>query len=305
MSQARRPEPLRHPGPATPHRRVSLATTTSPTHVVLRPGQSLLVALDDELRRLGRTSAQVSLLTGRFDRISYCFPAPSRDGSTAASYSETQHALAPARVIAGSATVGWRDDERFVHCHAVWHDGNGELRGGHLWPETLIGGEGMHALIYPLDAVEMICEVDTETRMPAFTPHPSLRSLDGAPSASHRAVASRVAPGVVLADAIRAVLIEHDCVRATIAGSLGSLVGATFHRGEDSYAVDGPATEVTIEGTVDLTRGPLAFDSLYGYAIDVHGKVTGGRIDAEHNVVAVTFELLAVESRVAEVVPHR
>jgi len=247
------------------------------------------------LEALGATSGQVELLDGSLSRVSYCFPALCEDGSTAVTYSSTHEALVPARLIAGSATVGYRDGERLAHCHASWFDANGDVRGGHLWWDTVIGPGPVHAIVHALDQAELICDTDSEIRLPVFTPHPRpSHNLEQANSV--RAVISRLAPGVDIAAAVREIMREQGFLQASIAGSVGSLVGAAFHRQDNTVAViDGPATEVTFSGEFDL-RDPNAPASWFsGMAIDRFGTVHAGEFVEEETIVACAMELLVEE----------
>ncbi|MEV7132168.1 DUF296 domain-containing protein [Arthrobacter sp. NPDC093128] len=294
MSLSRLIRPLEHPGVVSAERRTSVATRSIPTQVILPVGASLTEAVAEALEGLGATSGQVELLEGFLSRVSYCFPALCDDGSAAASYSSTHEAVVPARLISGSATVGFRDGKRFAHCHASWFDASGEVRGGHLWPETIIGPGPVQALVHALDEVELISDTDPECQLPIFTPHrrPS-HNLE--PRGSVRAVMSRLAPGVKVDTAVREIMLEHGFERASVAGSLGSLVGAVLHRGDSVLVVDGPATEVTVTGEFDLRdpHGPVT--RLSGMIIDRFGTVHAGDLVKDETIVACTLELLVEE----------
>ena len=171
MTLTRWTQPLRHPGPAATVRRTSIATTSTQAYVTLPAGARLIDAMSAEIERLGCVGGLVELLDGTFSRISYCCPALSQDGTVAVTYSGMHEALAPARLVAGSATVGFRDGERFAHCHVTWFDADGRLRGGHLWPDTVIGLEPIRAVVHALSDVDMISATDAESDLPVFTPH--------------------------------------------------------------------------------------------------------------------------------------
>jgi hypothetical protein len=89
-------------------------------------------------------------------------------------------------------------------------------------------------------------------------------------------------------------MVEHGFTRASIAGSVGSLCGPVLARQNSVLVVDGPATEVTFTGTVDLEDPDQS--QLHAMAIDRFGAVhTGVLVDGE-NIVAVTLELLVEET---------
>ncbi|MBT2514721.1 DUF296 domain-containing protein [Arthrobacter sp. ISL-30] len=273
-------------------RRTAVTTRTIPRPVILPAGARLLDAMAEALESLGATSGQVELLDGSLSRVSYCIPALCHDGSAAVTFSSTHEALVPARVIAGSATVGFRDGERLAHCHAAWFDANGDVRGGHLWWETVIGPGPVHAIVHALDEVELINDTDPECNLPVFMPHPCpSRNLDQ--SGSVRAVMSRLAPGVEVASAVREIMREQGFERASIAGSVGSLVGAVFRRGDSVLVVEGPATEVALTGEFDLSEPAAA--RISGIAIDRFGAVHAGQLVEEESIVACTLDLLVEE----------
>jgi predicted DNA-binding protein with PD1-like motif len=290
MALTRWTQPLTHPGPPAELRRTSIATTTARAAVTLPAGARLVDAMVDAIERLGSTSGQVELLDGTFSNISYCVPALCVDGSAAVTYSELREALAPARLVAGSATVGFRDGERFAHAHVTWFNADGVLRGGHLWPETVIGSEPVRAVVHALADVDMVCNVDTECGLPVFGPQPRPAGSRGFGS---RAVMSRLAPGVEVGAAVREVMVDHGFSRASVAGTVGSLCGPVLERGGGVLVVDGPATEVSLTGTVDLEDEEQS--RLHALAIDRFGAVhTGVLVDSE-NIVAVTMELIVEE----------
>lgn len=284
-------KPLVHPGEQAVQRLESVTTGTAVERLSLTPGRRLVDAIDEALTRLGADSAQVELLGGPLSRVSYCIPALCTDGSRAAWYSETFETAAPATIVAGSATVGRRDGERFMHCHAAWFDADGVLRGGHLWPDTIVGATPVEAIVHAFDSVALTSGADDETAMPVFTPSPTAVLL----SSSHRAVMTRVRPGVEIHDAIRRVMIDAGMQTASVRGSLGSLVGATLIRGDGTAVADGPATEVTIAGHASVDGDRLSEAHVSVCAIDRHGTVHTGELAERGNLVAVTFELLVEE----------
>lgn len=294
MTSGRWAQPLRHPGAVAAERRVTVPTTSTSARVTLPAGERLVDAMAHEIEALGASSGQVELLDGSLSRVSYCVPALCHDGTTAVTFSSTREAVTPARLIAGSATVGFRHGQRFAHCHAAWFDAYGEVRGGHVWPETVIGPGPVHAVVHALGQAELISDTDAETRLPVFTPRPvQPGGVKG--SGSVRAAMSRVAPGVRLAAAVRDVMRENGFERASIAGSVGSLVGAVLRRDGGAFVVDGPATEASLIGRFDLRDPSAPFSWISGVAIDRFGNVHRGEFLDEENIVAVTFELLVEE----------
>lgn len=288
--------PLAHPGPRVPQRRISVSTSSLVVPVVLPPGRSLVEALDLVLAPLGVDSAQVELLDGNFTRLSYTYPAIDELGPAVVGYAQpASRAAAPARVIAGSATVGRRNGQRFVHCHAAWFDSNGALHGGHLWPADCMIGPDFRVVVHALDGVLSLSADDPESTLPVFTPQPrsaaGFRPGTGNDGEIRRAVMSRLAPGVELIGAVTDVMSEAGFRSASINGSLGSLVGAVIRRAGSTLVVDGPATEATLTGRLDAS-GQAVVTLI---AIDRFGSVHTGLLVPGENIIAVTAELLVEE----------
>ncbi|MGW5383483.1 PCC domain-containing protein [Nocardia sp. NPDC003963] len=282
---------LDHPGPVARQRLESVRSGTVTRRASLPPGRRLVDAIDAELARLGLDSAQVELLGGPLARVSYCIPDLCADGTRAAWYSETREAVTPVTLAGGSATVGRRDGERFMHCHAAWFDAHGDLRGGHLWPDTVVGATPVEVVLHAFDAVVLSSGVDDETLMPVFTP----AAVPAAGSGSGRAVMTRVRPGVEIHDAVRDVMTENGFERASVRGSLGSLVGATLLRDGGTVRADGPATEVALAGHA-VRAVDRSFEAhLSAFVMDRYDNVLVGELAERGNLVAVTFELFVEE----------
>lgn len=284
----RTPVPVVHPGPRHAERRQAVGTRVPSVRTVLAPHTPIVEALARAVEATGHTSAQVELAGGTFDRISHCVPAACVDGPTPISYSETREAAVPAQVLTGSATVGFREGARFVHCHASWLGEDGRLRAGHLWPESVTGAVPITVVVHPLTGVDMVSTTDTETLMPTFAPVVRAETTGRGP----RAVISRVLPGEDLTAAVSALAAEHDLHAAVVRGSLGSLVGAVLGGRSGDRFVDCPCTEIiSLTGVV----GAGSAVRLSGVVVDPTGDVHAGELVAGRNLVAVTFELLLVE----------
>ncbi len=289
MSTRTTVQPLSHPGPVDAPRIVAVPVTVRVVRRTLAPGRRLVDALDEALSEIGVTSAQVEILGGSFAEVAYCFPSLCEDGSTAVFYSDTHQADGPVQVVSGCATVGLRGGERFVHCHTAWFDRFGELHGGHLWPETVIGDTSLEVVIHALDEVDMVSDTDPETRMPVFTP--GAGGSVGTGGETRRAVIARLKPGVDLHDASRRLAAGAGFRTASVRGSLGSLVGAVLARPDGELVLPGPAAEVALTGTVSVTGE----QTISAIVIDLTSKVSTGVPVVGAAVVAVTLELLVEE----------
>lgn len=294
MTAKRAGVPLVHPGPRAPERIVSVPTGVSVLHAELPPGAGVADALWELTRDAGWRGASAELAHGRFGTLRYVHPAPSVDGVRPATFSETVEPIAPNALLTGSATVGTREGRGFAHVHAAWIDAEGRLRGGHLLPETTVGDVPIQVTLRGLPSVTLVSETDPETTLPAFTPHP-VAAGDGT---GRRAVMSRVRPGVDLHDAVLTIAAEAGFSSAVVRASLGSLVGATLHRGPGRVGVvDWPATEVTtLVGTVRGAGSADAVAELTASLVDVTGALHTGVLVPGRNPVAVTFELYLEEA---------
>ena len=144
---------------------------------------------------------------------------------------------------------------RFIHAHAAWFDANGDLRGGHLLPETVIGANGVTVLAHTLQDATQHSADDPESRLPVFTPTESQApnaSPNGDTTSARVAVIARVCPGENLLAACGDLMRAHGLRSARVGGSIGSLVGAALQRPSGVLWIDGPATEVALTGQLHL-----------------------------------------------------
>ncbi|WP_326686290.1 MULTISPECIES: PCC domain-containing protein [unclassified Streptomyces] len=259
--------------------------------VSLPAGAPLADALAELTVGHGATSAQAELLGGTLGHVSYCVPAVCTDGSAAVGFSAARTARGPANVIAGSVTVGLRDDAPFVHCHAAWIDAGGVIQAGHVRPETTVGRVPLHAVLHPLPGVRNTSAVDPETRLPVFTPTAARADI---PAGGGRVAFSRVLPGENVRDAAEQVCRDQGFRRAVVRATLGSLVGPTLRRDDSHHTLEGPAAEViSLLGEVGPDADPAG--QLHTLVVDSAGAVHGGVLVAENSPVAVTMELLIIE----------
>lgn len=280
-------DPVRHPGPRVEPRLIPVPTRSRALWATLPAGQRLTDALHDLLGRSGATSAQVELLSGSLSDVSYCYPAIGATEDQPIHYSATQVASGPVSVVGGGATVGHRDGDRFVHCHAGWFDADGRLRGGHLLAETWVGAAGLTVVAHTLDDAVQHSDTDPESRLPVFTPV----AAAGEPvTGEARAVVARICPNENLYQSCVEVMRVHGMTDARVVATLGSLVGAALHRPSGVLLIEGPATEVALGGRLTLDGEGQAGGRLSALVIDRHGRVHVGELTRD-NIVAVTVEL--------------
>lgn len=281
---------LPHPGPPGSPR--IQAETSRATWLLepLRPGRRLSAELTRLTEQTGAASAGVELLSGRLGPVHHCIPAPGR-GGLCASFSE--ELIAPqALLLSGSATVGTRDGDPFVHAHLEWLDDDGRRWAGHSWSETRVGDPAPWVSVCALPDVAWISSQDPETLLPTFSPRSrKARSMRDAASEADVIVA-RLRPNQDLTGALVAVCRAAGHRRAVLRAGLGSLIGGRLINPitERITEVDGPATEViSLSGFVSPGRSPEA--QISGTLVDRHGHVHSGLLIPGQNAVAVTFEV--------------
>jgi len=161
-----------HPGRVDPirieHRH---ATVARHFRVGLEPGRTLEDAIIEPLRLLGVTSASMTLLGGKLQRLLYCVAPPDPTGERVANYTRPIDA-GPATLIFGNATLGKSArGEPVVHCHATFACADGRVRGGHIvMDRSVVGASPLPVLATSLDGIELRITQDEETHMPLMRP---------------------------------------------------------------------------------------------------------------------------------------
>jgi predicted DNA-binding protein with PD1-like motif len=137
----------------------------------------------------------------------------------------------------------------------------------------------------------MAVEFDEETRFSLLRPR-RLADAALARPGERRCVVAKIRPNEDLCTAIERVAADHRIASARIAGSVGSLVGATFADGREVADV---ATEILVlRGAVASVSGtPRA--TLEVALIDPRGDVHAGTLARGGNAVLICFELVLVE----------
>jgi predicted DNA-binding protein with PD1-like motif len=282
---------LAQPGPALLPRVESVPGLACPLAFTLEPGLSLQEAVIRPLRAAGFASAMVELESGALAPFAYVLPAHSPDSTHAAWYSDTHAPAGGARLERACATLGLRDGQPSLHCHAVWTEAGGSRRAGHVLTERSIVAAPIIARAWGLSGAAFQAAPDAETNFTLFQPvsqEPSTPS----PGAS-RVAAIRIRPNEDVTEALEAACRQHGFARAVPRGSIGSLVGARF---TDGRVVEDIATELLVTGgglapdAAGVPRGELAVA-----LADMRGQVHEGWLLRGRNPVCITFELLLEE----------
>ncbi len=276
---------LKQPGPVAEDRIVSLAAPLETLDFVLQPGLSLNAAIATPLGAAEFTAAAVSFTDGALSPFEYVMPAPSPDAEHAAWYSAKHTPSGEIRIAAANATFGSRDGAPFIHCHAIWHDADGALAGGHILPMESIVSRPTPARAWGTKAAQIVARLDPETNFTLFAPE-----ADPAPepSAANTLLLARIRPNIDLCAALEEVCRRHGVRHATVRGSLGSLVGAEF---SDAPILDDPATEFLVrEGTIAPGPSGELEARLRIAIVGMSGALREGWLVRGRNGVCITCE---------------
>lgn len=291
-------KPLTHPGERFEPRIKPVKVKTKTVVRQLTVGEPLTKQLTDIVAEYGATSGAAELYSGDCDPVKYVIPTAG-NGIKAVGFSETR-TTDQAKYIYGAATIGFRYGEPFVHSHSMWNNAEGETLGGHLWADTMVGEDGVFAIVHVMDGVDLISADDPETDMPVFTPHATERKVFDvtAETELRNTVVARVLPGEDITEAIIKTSRDAGFTAVSVRAGIGSLVGAEFRNRAtgEVRVVDGPGTEIiALIGHVADVNTEEPEVRLSCTLVDRHGVVHAGELLPGVNPVAVTFELVLQE----------
>ena len=271
---------LTQPGPIANPRIASVAGDAASLLFALEPGQTLLAAITAPLVQAGMQGAAIEITGGRFSELAYVIPAMPKDKVHVAYFSETHRPAGTQKLDFATATFGWRDGAPSLHCHGVWTDPEGSIRGGHILTGNTILSAAAELRAFAMPEVRIEARFDPETNFPLFAPTTLGRGRG-------RMIAARIRPNVDLCLALEETCRSHGVREAILRGSLGSLVGASF---TDGTTIPDDATEVLVRhGHVRMHEGDLCAE-IEVSAIDMEGNVHGGVLRRGQNAVCITFE---------------
>ena len=269
---------LIQPGPVHPRRIDSFRGHARRLTIAAPAGATLLAGLTAPLVEAGFGAAVLRFAGAEVMPFRYVMPGPSPDGRHVAYFSAPRGANGRTRIVSAAATFGWNDSAPFLHTHAAWIESDGARRGGHILNDETILAAPVEAEAWGFGSLRIAMSHDEETNFSLFQP-------SGVSDPDGNAVLARVRPNQDIIAAIEAIAHAHGMADATIAGSVGSLVGTRF---DDGRTVPDDATEVlVVSGTV---RGGVATLDLV--SIDTNGCSHEGRIARGANPVCITFDLV-------------
>jgi predicted DNA-binding protein with PD1-like motif len=205
--------------------------------------------------------------------LRYVMPGPPDDATHVAYFTAPVAPAGTCHLIQANATFGWSGGKPFIHCHAAWTEPDGRTRGGHILPLEAIVAEPAEATAWGFRDLRIEAAPDPETNFTLFQPN--------GVSGEGNALLARVKPNQDILAAIEAIAPPE----ATVRGSLGSLIGASF---TDGRVLDDIATEVLVrQGFVRGGRAELEL-----LVVDMHGYVHQGWLERDANAVCITFDLV-------------
>lgn len=255
----------------------------------LASGVSLVDAVATPLEAAGLKGAGVTFRNVRFKPFRYVLPALSPDPAHVAYYSATHAPEEDIEVAFANLTFGRKDEAPFVHCHAMWRDRTGRMRGGHLLPlETFVSTPGP-AVAFGTAQIEMLSKFDAETNFTLFRPV-ACGEAAASQSAGPRCLLARLKPNVDLIEGIEDACRRHNVSAARIRSGVGSIVGTEFEDGRMIHAY--PTEILVVDGRIAPDRDGRPRADLSIAVADTKGDLHEGKPVRGRNPVLICFELV-------------
>lgn len=270
-------EIIRHPGTPAPQPWTMARGTAKTLQVTLPKGAVLMQAVAEAMDAAGAESGVIEVGGLVIGPYRFVGPGPSSDGLHAAWYSPPRGGDR-ARITDGTAIVGRRDGAWWLHCHAVWQDGDTAWC-GHLLPDEVTLAEEATVTLHMITGAVFDVSMNEETRFPIF--HPT-RGRD-----TGNAVLAKLAPHKDITEAVEEIAAAAGFARARVLG-IGSLIGAVFHQGTPMAS---PISEVLI--LPGATTG--AETHLPMHCVDPDDAQFRGAMVRGKGPACVTFELMLFE----------
>jgi predicted DNA-binding protein with PD1-like motif len=275
------------PGPPAPERIQWVAARGRAFSFTLEAGLPLLEAARRGFAAGGFAGGVLRWTGGALGSFAYVMPALSKTPDHAAFYSDTFRPAGITRLKLAAMTFGERDGAPFFHCHALWRQADGRIKGGHILPEETVVAEPFAVDAFGIDGAVFAAEPDPETNFKLFGPIASAAS--GIETAS-RAFALRLRPNRDFAGALEAFCRERGIISARLHGGVGSTIGARF---ADGRIVEPFATELAVSSGVIVSGTGGALEAELDIAlVDYEGGIAEGRLLRGDNPVLMTMELV-------------
>src|ERR1700730_15131747 len=278
---------IAQPGPPAPERIQWVEARGRAFSFMLQAGVPLLEAARRGFAAAGFEGGVLSAKGGALGPFAYVMPALSKDGANAAFYSDIFRPDGVTRLKLAAMTLGRRDGAPFFHCHGLWTEADGRIKGGHILPEETVVAEPFAVEAFGIDGAVFTAEPDPETNFRLFGPVCS--DANGA-KATSRAFALRLRPNQDFANALETFCRERGITRAKLHGGVGSTIGARFANGR---IVEPFATELAVRSGLIASGGDGALKADLDVAlVDYTGGLAEGRLVRGDNPVLMTMELV-------------
>lgn len=274
---------IQHPGPPAASRYTYIKANAQQKQLQLDKGDVIAAAMAREMDENGADTAVILLDGAVLSSAAYVIPASSKDAEHAAWYSD-RFSAANIQIDHGTAIVGRKDGQWFLHCHAMWHDRqNQQNYAGHLLTDQSILGECCTINMVLCKGGAFEAAFDPETNFTLFQP---VRRQE---PAQKNAALITIRPHEDLRATIN-IIASALGVRAGRLFGIGSLFGAEFH---DAPSMPPPLSEILLLNGTRIETGrctalPLA-------CVDDNGKIYSGDLKSGSSPVLVTAELLLIE----------
>ncbi|MEJ8472739.1 hypothetical protein [Roseibium algae] len=277
---------IQHPGSRTSPRRHVVSGAARIFEFDLPEGMTLMAAVAKVMDETGCDSAVVRLDGLSIGPYNYVMPDQSPDGQHVAWYSKTYLGDA-ARLQQGTAIIGRRDGDWFLHCHAVWQDSECGRCAGHLLPGEVIVASSYFGKGYAFDGGCFDVTPDAETNFSFFRP----RIIENSQNITQEnAAIVSLAPHEDLSTSVAELSEELGLRNAHVLG-IGSLIGADFR---DEPSMESPISEVLLLDGARVNSSDEPY--LPTFCVDPEGNFFEGQIVSGRAPVCVTFELILVAS---------
>ena len=278
---------IKQPGPINPIRIASFEGQTEVMEINLEVGVSLLDAIAGPLTEAKVSGAGIQFKNLQLWPMNYVMPAFSKSSEHVAYYSDTYSATEEIEITYANATFGIKNGHPFMHCHALWEEGD-RICGGHILSSDSIVSKPAKAIVYGTTTITMESLFDPETNFTLFNPiqNKEVKSLES----DRKCVVATIRPNEDLLEAIETICKDHQISHAEIRSGVGSVIGARF---EDGRSVNDIPTElVVLEGRVFTDCQGNCRANVEVALIDAHGVVYKGQLARGLNPVLICFELV-------------
>ena len=277
---------IRHPGPPAEQRIQWVQGQVQSATVRLPGGTPLTQAVAMAMHRLQGETAFFQLDGLQLRSGNHVLPAASVDGQHVAWYSDTKP-MGACTFLSGTVVVGRKDDDWFLHCHALWKTAQGTLASGHVLCADACIAEDWDATFHVFKGGGLRVTYDAETRFSVLRPcAPPGQQTPSRQSQPMNAVLLTLQPHQDVRAALNEVSATLCIDQASVMG-VGSLIGAEF---ANAPAMASPLSEMFLMPGADISKGQVT--ALPVACVDPMGALFQGELLLGKGPVLITCEML-------------